>query len=190
MKRFPLFPLLAVALTLSACGPTMTVETNHDPQTAFSTFKTYAWAAGSRLNLVNPHPEEPALERAIHELVDQELARKGYTKTTPGSADFLVGYAGTTGRRIDSHTVDTYYGYQSDPRKAYRYPWGGSTETEAYIKQYDEGTLVIDISMPKTKKLVWRGSVRTALTKNPSPARTSQRLAEAVRKILSGFPPK
>ncbi len=192
MKRFPLFPLLATAaaMTLSACGPSITVKANHDPNAAFSTFKTYAWATGSRLNLVNPHPNEPAIERAVHELVDRELTKKGYTKTTPGSADFLVGYAGTTDRRIQTQTVDTYYGYQSNPRDARRYPWGGGTETEAYLKQYNEGTLVIDISTPKSKKLIWRSSAQTALLKNPSPERTSQRLDEAIRKILAGFPPK
>jgi len=191
MKRFPLLTLLAgAAMVLGSCAPSIDVTTNYDPKAAFSTFKTYAWASGNRLNLVNPLPDDPAIERAIHDVVERELAKKGYTKTTPQNADFLVGYAGTTNRMLKSQTVDAYYGYQSDPTKAHRYTWGGSPEKEAYLDQYDEGSLILDASTNKPRKLVWRGYAQTALLKNPSEERTRQRIELAVRKILAKFPPK
>lgn len=191
MNPFPALQLAAAlaALTLTACGPAFEVAHNHDANASFNTLKTYAWASGSRLNIADPTPNEPAIERAIVTAVDKELARKGYTQTSADSADFLVGYAGTTNRRIQTHTVDTYYGYRDDPTNPYRRPWG-SPENQVYASQYDEGTLIIDVSTAKSKHLIWRGHATTALLKDPTPERSRQRINEAVRKILAGFPPE
>ena len=42
----------------------------------------------------------------------------------------------------------------------------------------------------KTKKLLWRSVAKTTLLKDPTPQQSAQRISNAVRDMLSGFPPQ
>lgn len=192
MKTAYLLPLIAAIFACSACGPAIDVSNSFDSTTNFTALKSYAWASGSRLNLINPSANDSAIEAGIQSSVDRELAAKGYTKTSAGSADFLVGYAGVTNNSLQSQTVNRYYGYQeyraSDDLPAST-P-GGAGRQNLYLQKLSEGSLILDVSDRKSKKLLWRGVAKTTLLKDPTPQKSQQRIDQAVRKMLSGFPPK
>jgi len=192
MKTACLLPLLTAILACSACGPAIDISNSFDSNADFTALKSYAWASGSRLNLVEPSDNDAAIEAAIQAAVDRELAAKGYTKTSSGSADFLVGYAGASNKSLRSQTVNRHYGYDpyfADPAAPASAP-GGAGRRDLYLQEFSVGSLVIDISNRKSKKLVWRGVAKTTLLKDPTPARSQQRINEAVREMLSGFPPQ
>ena len=57
------------------------------------------------------------------------------------------------------------------------------------VRQYEEGTLVIDFIDGGTRKLVWRGSGSKALSRNPTPEDTTRTVDQATHEILKQFPP-
>jgi len=50
--------------------------------------------------------------------------------------------------------------------------------------------LVVDLYDPKSQKMIWRGTVNTGLRSNQDPAKRTERLQQAVAKLLSKFPPQ
>lgn len=57
------------------------------------------------------------------------------------------------------------------------------------MRQYDEGTLIIDVSDARKKELVWRGVGSGRLRKETTPEQMTQDIDLAVAEILAQFPP-
>jgi hypothetical protein len=51
-----------------------------------------------------------------------------------------------------------------------------------------EGTLIVDMSDPNTKQLIWRGVGQDTLSNKPS--KNEQKLEKAVEKMFKNIPPK
>jgi hypothetical protein len=192
MKLFLPTSLLAGVLFLAGCAPSIDVTHSTAPTASFAGLKTYAWASGSRPNLIEPTANDAAIEARIRSAVERELAAKGYTKSDASKADFLVGYAGVTARGLKAHTVNEYYGYKRY-RGSSALPAstpGGSGRMDLYQSHYTKGSLIVDVSERKTKNLLWRGVAKTTLLESPTPSQSQSRIDPAVRKILAGFPPQ
>jgi hypothetical protein len=58
------------------------------------------------------------------------------------------------------------------------------------VKQYTEGTLIIDILRPGGEQLVWRGTGTTRIREEKDPEKRTQKVNDAVDKILAQFPPR
>ena len=65
----------------------------------------------------------------------------------------------------------------------------GGPGTATYVQPYEEGSLIIDMADPKSKKVIWRGSFRTKVKGNTDRALIRQAINEAVWAILRDFPP-
>ncbi len=94
----------------------------------------------------------------------------------------LVGYHVSTRQKLDVRTVDSHYGYGHWPRRR-------SVVTTTEVREYEQGTLVIDIVDAARDMLVWRGAGEARLRSDPTPEQMSQRVREAVAEILGRFPP-
>ncbi|MEM8955678.1 MAG: DUF4136 domain-containing protein [Verrucomicrobiota bacterium] len=185
------FSLFAASLLISACS-TITVRSDFDPKANFSALRTYAWMPLPPNNTGDPRVDNPLVEKRIMDAIDSQLAAKGFQKTSSGSADFLVGYAVAVNREMRAHVIDNYYAYPYPYYRAgrYGYPWiTAYPQPQVRVYEYDQGTLVIDILNAKDKGLIFRGSAQAALRENPTPTQSSQRINEAVSKILAKFPP-
>lgn len=75
-------------------------------------------------------------------------------KAATERADFLVRYHAALDRKIDGSTIDRYYG----PRL------GGPAVSETVVREYDEGTLLLDMVDRQTGRLLWRGSAQARVT--------------------------
>jgi hypothetical protein len=124
--------------------------------------------------------------------VDSELAARGFRKVT-SDPDFLVAYHVSLDRRQSVQTLNSYYGY--GPGWGYGYGssyrpgyWAGAPE--AYVYEYEEGTLILDIVDPENKELMWRGSAQDEVHFKSTPGEDRAQLNEAVHKMLEKFPPK
>ena len=58
----------------------------------------------------------------------------------------------------------------------------------AYTENFDQGSLFIAALDPQTKRMSWLGVARARLLPHISYARTLDRIADAVEKILESFP--
>jgi hypothetical protein len=192
MQLFLPISLLTAVLTFVGCAPSIDVTHSTAPNASFSGLQTYAWASGSRLNLIEPSVDDAAIEARIRAAIERELGAKGYTRSDASKADFIVGFAGVTSRGLKAQTVNEYYGYQRY-RPSERLPAstpGGSGRVDLYMNHYTAGSLIVDISERKTKDLLWRGVAKTTLLDDPTPEQSQRRINSAVSKILAGFPPQ
>jgi len=58
------------------------------------------------------------------------------------------------------------------------------------VRQFTEGTLVIDILVPSGERLLWRGTGTSRIREERDPQRRIEIVNDAVARILAQFPPK
>ncbi|WP_158607149.1 DUF4136 domain-containing protein [Pontibacter oryzae] len=124
-------------------------------------YKTYAW-------FQNEPPAEasylpgyrPSLNSHIRQAVEQELEKRGYTKTS-SKPDILVAYDVSVSVPLEQDRAENFakgFGYSYAYMSGYRYDYGYS-DMPGYRKVdlFKQGTLIIDIINPKSNLLLWRG---------------------------------
>lgn len=173
--------VLAASVAAAACGSGISTRSDYDPGAveAIRNYQTYAWLP------------EPSQDRGrqlvagrITAAVDAELAAKGYRKVAR-DPDFEVGWHVATDDRVDVQTFNDYYGY------GYRgWGYGGPVYgQQTTVRNYTQGTLLLDVVDGDSDQLVWRGTAEGEVDVNASPEERSARINEAVGEILGDFPP-
>ena len=71
-----------------------------------------------------------------------------------------------------------YYGYG-----------GGGYAGGGYVREYLQGTLVLDITDVRTEEVIFRGWAKKSLDSDPSPEEVRRYVDKAVEEILEDFPP-
>ena len=179
MRLARIWPSLAAALLL-ACS-TVKVTVDYDPEEDFTTYRTYAWLPGTPEASGDPRLDTPMVHKRVHEGIDRTLGNKGFEKAD-GDPDFWVAYHLSVERKIDVYTTNRLYG---------GYGWTVSVP-ETRVNEYDEGSLIIDVSDAREKELVWRGIGAGRLRRTPEqdPERQQQDIYQVVDEVLASFPPK
>jgi hypothetical protein len=175
--------LLVLGIVLAGCS-TFKIADDYDPSADFASFHSYAWAPAESEAPKDPRVENDLLEARVHESVDAELSAKGFSLATAGATpDFWVTYHAALEAKIDVTTIQQSYPYYRGYSR-----WGGYSET--YVRQFDEGTLILDVIDPETEKLIWRGSAQARVNDSSTPEKRSKRVRDAVAAILERFPPE
>jgi hypothetical protein len=175
MKKIAMLACL-IPLIIGAGCSTISVNTDFDGETDFTTYQSYAW--GPRKHSLEPgKPLRDSLaEKRIKRAVADELAAKGYIEAVTGRPDFLIFYHIGSKKKID---VDVY---------GYRYGWRGRWYgRNVRVHRYKKGTLVLDFVDPEMRQLVWRGWA-TGIFHDREEA--GELISEGVKKILQRFPPQ
>ena len=176
----PELPIALVALALAGCLQ-VTVTTDHDPAANFGALHTYAWRPGPQQGMGDPRFDSTLIDRRVRAAIERVLASKGYRAAAPGTTpDFLVGYHAVVRQKTSVQTINRWYGYRVGV-------WRGP---ETYVRDYDEGTLLIDVIDPATMQLLWRGSGTGVVDPLSSAEKREERINEAVERILADFPPR
>lgn len=180
MRPYFLIVLLAGVAAL-ACS-TLRVSTDYDPAVDFAKFHTYAWLPEEPTPTGSPRLDSPLLHERIRKAVDRALEAKGFQRTeTP---DFLVRFDLTSQRKLDVST------YNSSFYRGYGY-WVSIPQTE--VREYEEGSLVIDVIDREEKKVVWRGIGQRRLRGEGTPQdpeELQKRADEVAASVLKSFPPQ
>jgi hypothetical protein len=173
-----LFLAVTALWVLGGCS-NIKVWTETDPTASFEGLRTYTWAEVSQSIENDPHEENPILDRRIRLAVETELSGRGFEKVEEGTPDFFIGYHAAAQQQLDVRYVDDYYAY------AYTYRARPPRRT-VYV--YERGTLVLDVSLPEPKRLIWRAIASAEISPDESQEQGDKRLAEAVRKMFDKFP--
>ncbi|HNX68836.1 MAG TPA: DUF4136 domain-containing protein [Candidatus Omnitrophota bacterium] len=176
------------AAACSGCASVMSVQADYDTSKDFSTLKTYVWGPlppGSK-----PVPELADL--CIRDAVEATLQSKGLRKVDAGMPDLRVSYQVAVEEKTEKLDVGNPYspikmqgGMATVDRTWSSYNHLQQVETLTY----EEGTLILNMEEPSTRKLVWRGTVSAVLDPHADPAKRKNRINEAVGKMLAKFPP-
>ncbi|MCK5439186.1 MAG: DUF4136 domain-containing protein [Gemmatimonadetes bacterium] len=173
---------LIIAASLGfGCASAVRVSQDYDTQFSFADLQTYGWIQESGMARDEQGVRYPLIEQRIQDAVDRTLASKGYRKVNANDADFVVAFHAGTEDKLDVYSTYDYYGYG----------WrrGFATQT-TNVRQYTEGTLLIDVIATSTRELVWRGVGSKSLSSDRDPEKVTQRINEAVADILAEFPPQ
>jgi len=179
------------ALLIAAIGgcSTMTSNYDYDRSVSFSGFKTYGWLPDPQKKTGDLRIDgNSLLALRIRNAVESQLTAKGYTKQSTGNSDFLVGYHVTLKKKTTAIMLNNSYGMSW--RERYRYGPSGRVGGPPETYSYDEGTLILDMVDPKTRKLVWRGSATDQVSLSANREAKQEKVNEAVKQILEQFPPK
>lgn len=173
--------LMVVLLASAALGCSgISYNNDFDPAIDFGGFSSFAWVEDIDANAVKSRGMDPLDERRVKSALDQQLESRGYRKDTSGQPDFLVNFYVTTQEKIDVNTYHTGWGY---------YGWYGGTQTS--VRQWTQGTLVIDFIDTAQKDLAWRGWATAAV--DDFDRMTAEKKTETVNEIVAGilkqFPP-
>ena len=187
MLQFRQLLLLLCIASVAGCSP-IKISTDYDPAVVFSDLRTYDWIPDV---LKNPPVQNSILDSRIRFAVERQLAAQGYKKASPETADFHLAYHLTT-EEIRSVQTDYYdSGYYGGGRRGRRgVGYGGVSRAETYVTSYEEGTLVLDLVDPETKKLVWRGIAQGEIDQFGSPEARQEQIDKAVGLMLEKFPPQ
>lgn len=149
------------------------VRSDYLPRTNFAKYHTYKWVAiegGS-------HPNQ-IVDARIKQSVDVQLTLKGLTKTDSDTADLYVGY------RI---ALDREKQWDAFSTGGIRWTGGIGSDTSSTIT---DGSLVVDMYDPATKRLVWTGTATKTLNPSGNQNKTQKNLDKAMQKLLRNYPPK
>ena len=173
--------LLTLLLACVAACAGVSVHQDYDPSVDFSRYRSFDWFPGSR-----ELSGDGQLEQRIRTALGRELVTKGYVRAGGAKPDFYVNYHVSVQQRLTTSGVNVGYGVGSYGS------WGGvgvGMRTNP-VRQYDEGTLIVDFIDGASRKLVWRGTGSKALPRNPTPEQTTATIDTATREILKQFPPQ
>lgn len=183
--------LLFAVMALSACS---TLKTNWDynPDVNFTQFTTFAWATAA--NDGSQYHLDGLMDARVRRAINTDLSKRGLTKVSQDKAQLLVNYLTKVDTQLDVNTFTNYYGY--NPYYPYYAPgWGWGAPmmpavTQTQVREYNVGTLIIDLVDAKTKALVWRGSASDIVKDRKTPEERTVFINKVVADILSHYPPK
>lgn len=169
-----------LALALADCS-SVRIDTDYDPNADFSALRSYAWLAETQPPTGDPRIDSALVDARIRGAVDAQLAERGLVEVDASRADFLVAYHVAVERRLDVQTIYRSYG---------RAGWGGAGYSDTVVRDYEEGTLLIDFLRPRTGDLLWRGSAQARLREQRTPEARDAYAQMIVGKILAAYPPR
>jgi hypothetical protein len=161
--------------TLAACS-SVHVQSTHDPTVDFSRLHTYAW--------LRPADDQDGAKTygwRVREAVERDLRPKGLTPVQGGEPDVLLNYSVQIRASAERRGVSQTYGDATG--------WGPPGAADPYTSERREGTLVLTMLDPATRRQIWRASAETRLAPDPTPDQLTKQVNDVVERMLKGFPP-
>lgn len=188
MMRFKCAFHMSVLLVAAGCTR-VSIYVEHDPTASFANLTTYSWAGPTDKELTK---RNPILDARITSAVETELAARGFT-LTDAKPDFIVAYSAAIDDSLQAVTIDRYAGYTQSTYltragTGWNYPRDTANRTTV-VYEYQQGSLILDVSLPDPKRLIWRAYSRAVIDPNESQKKRDETLREAVRLMLKDFPP-
>lgn len=173
--------LVFVLMVIAACSSSISYNYDWDRDEDLTKYTSYGWMAVPEeppTDVTTARQQSDLLEKRIKRAVDAQMEAKGH-KQDEASPSFLVAYHVGSEDKVSV----TDWGYRYGPG-----PWGYYGR-DIDVRQYTQGTLVIDFVDAMTKQLFWRGEASKAIDQNATQEEIDQVINEAVTGILRNWPP-
>jgi hypothetical protein len=181
-------PALSIALVtaLLQAGCAIRVRTDFDRGTNFSSYQTFDWlappkraSAAGQSELQDPFSSNSLLDKRVRAAVERVLHARGYRRAVEAESDMRLNYHVIFRDKLAASGSN--FGYYN------RYRYGGfGTGLDFSVRQYQEGTIIVDVIDRATDQLVWRG---WAAGRNSDGNYDEREISYAVERILERFPP-
>ena len=182
--------LSGVLAMLAACSGSSKVRTDYDRSINFSQYHTFRIMGheghgGLRENYSS------LTDQRINEAIRQQMLLKGFVPAA--EPDLLINYTVTVENKqsVTTTTVPRAYvgfGYGYGYHRAGFYaPWPNYA-TQTQIREYKQGTLVIDVVDRRRRMMIWEGLSQGTVT-DKKLSNLEETINSAVARIMAGFPP-
>lgn len=175
MQRW--IPAAALIAIVGCGGPGLTRDSDYEPSTDFSKYKTWTWMATAK---PSEKDIDPISYKRIQDAIEAELPMRGLAKAGEG-ADLSVTFQISVQHKIKQSNASVGVGYGWGPAHV------GVSKSPS--REWDEGTLILDLVDPKTKTLIWRGTAKGTVDPNASPEERKAGIRDAVGYLLEDYPP-
>jgi hypothetical protein len=173
--------VLAVFSVVWAGCSTMQVSADFRRNFRFASVETYAWLPDPPGHAGDPVLHNDLIDGRVRDAVNRELQAMGYRKVSVDDADLHVTYYLGLETRVNMRMVTNVYQYR-----------GGFFDhhsTQTALREYERGTLLIDLLEAPRRRLVWRGTAAARVRRRSDPEEREQKINDAVEKTLAQFPP-
>ncbi len=133
----------------------------------------------------DPRVDAAAFDQRFKAAFTTIIAEKGFTPAESRGPDLLITYHFALEGPVDDAQISNSFGYQIPEMIGAR----SDTSPELPIL-LEKASFVIDFIDPNGKKLIWRASLLTNLIVEASDEERTRRINDAVKKMLTFFPPK
>lgn len=168
---------------LSACSTTPPLEavSDFDRSFDFTTAKTFAILPIDRTSAAEKLISDMQVRR-IEEALSTELENRGYAVTeSRDEADLFVSWHLVVREKTDIRSYNASTAYQC---------WRcGPPVSDVSVRQYSEGTFIVDFIDPDRTRSVWRSTIQSRLKAQPDPDKAQENRARAAKIVLAPYPP-
>jgi hypothetical protein len=185
---------LSLLMLLTACATTPPAPVvDFKPGYDFGAVRKIAFYDQSGLVTGNhPVPISDMTRDRIDSALEQALRAKGFEileRKDAGQAQLLISWTLITDDKTEVRTYGTPgfgVGFGRYNRYSMYNCWG-CAQTEVSVKNYTEGTFIVDMIDPKLQRSVWRGSIQSRLKSQPE--NDQAKYNAAADNIFASFPP-
>jgi hypothetical protein len=182
-------PIATAAVLLAALGcagqgtpDKLFIQTNHDPDVAFGAYQSYAWVRNDAAWANPVFLKNPELPGMISAAVDARLAAKGFEKSSPEAANFLVAMSAS----VQDVTVISKHRYQGWSH-GYNRSMLSTATTATQLDKTSEGTLILEVIDTASEGVVWQSQAAGVITGRDD---LQAAVGAAVARMLEKFPPE
>ena len=166
--------LLAVAWAGLPAGA-QKVHVDFDHACNFSSYQTYRWAPSAPGQEMNQ-----LMQERVTGFIEEALAARRL-KRVEKAGDLLISY------KTSTEELPQYTTFSDGTGPGWGWGWGSSVSVTT-VQPILLGTLVVDITDARQKRLVFQGIATTTVSAKPQ--HNTKKLASAVRKIFEKYPPR
>jgi len=175
---------ISILFLLQACSG-VTVSQDYEKEYNFSGLKTFAWKPNAEKTY--GVQDNDLLDKRIRTAIENTLLAKSYRLVDSFTPDFFISYHYNVQQKISSSGLS---GGVAVGRSSFGGFGGVGLSTGSDVRAYDQGTLLIDVTIPLEDKLVWRGVATQSVSDHTTPEESNENIKQTVEKTLQQFPPK
>lgn len=192
-RRLSLILLAALTAACASGPPTPTVDFKQDYD-FMSARKIAFYKHSGEISGEDPVRISDIERERADRALQNALEKRGYQFVDdPAEADLLMSWHLATQHKTDVRTYQTPsygagYGYGPYNRYSRYSCWScRPTQTEVSVREYTEGTFIVDMIDPELGKSVWRSYVQSKL--KDGNVETQEEYNAAADNIMASFPP-
>lgn len=186
MRNF--YYLFVLMIFLGGCSK-VAVETDYNPAADLTSLKTYSWLKTDK-GISDLRVRDPRVEGWVRASVDEIMAEKGYTAVhdKSRSPDFIMSWFGVIESKVKEESIDHFYSsYGYGPVAA---KMAERSNKGVRVREYEEGTILLDMLDPKTGSILWQGKSTDRLRKGMDDQEASLYVERLIKQMLKKFPGK
>jgi len=185
LRRANLGLVIVYLSAMAACVNT-SVTIDYDPETNFSTIKSFAWQDKIQPQTGDHKIDNEIVDKQIRSAVDSGLIAKGLTQVPASQAEILVSYQIAINPKLRDQNVSGAIGLSKSSGGS---NVGLSLGIPLAHSNYDEGTTILDIIEVKSNLIIWRGVAGRQINPSASAQENADKIKKLVSEMLDGFPP-